>query len=96
LETLPNGRRHQIIERGGDHAYADNTPVYSVPEDHFFAMGDNRDRSQDSRFPKVGFVPKENLVGRAEIIFFSIEGQAWKIWTWPGSVRFDRLFDGIE
>lgn len=95
-ETLPNGRRHAIIEMDGDRSFSDETPVYTVPADHFFAMGDNRDSSQDSRFPRVGFVPKENLIGRAEILFFSIDGQAWKIWTWPWNVRFDRLFRRIE
>jgi len=95
-ETLPNGKRHYIIEDFGDRGPADNTPVYTVPEGHFFAMGDNRDNSQDSRFPQVGFVPKENLVGRAEFLFFSIEGNVWQVWTWPWTVRFDRLFTRID
>jgi len=56
-------------------SYADNTGVYNVPKDHFFVMGDNRDNSQDSRYIKsVGFIPFDNLVGRAELIFFS--------WNW--------------
>lgn len=96
-ETLPNGVEHLIWERGSDEVF-DNTPVFTVPEGHFFAMGDNRDSSQDSRSRNVGFIPKENLVGRAEFIFFSNNGSArfWEIWNWPSAVRFDRLFQPID
>jgi len=96
IETLPNGRRHYILEVSDDRALVDNTPVYIVPKEHYFMMGDNRDNSRDSRFGDVGFVPRENLVGRAEMLFFSIDGPAWRIWEWPMTVRFGRLFDGIE
>jgi len=96
VETLPNGKKHYIIEAEGDVGYKDNTGVYVVPRDHFFMMGDNRDNSTDSRFPSVHFVPKENFVGRAEFLFFSIDGSAWKIWQWFSTVRTDRLFTGIE
>ena len=96
IETLPNGKRHYILESQGDFGPADNTDVYIVPDGHFFAMGDNRDNSQDSRYPQVGFVPKKNLVGRAEFLFFSVNGSVWEIWKWPKSLRFDRLFQGIE
>ncbi|MDJ0945086.1 MAG: signal peptidase I [Kiloniellales bacterium] len=98
VETLPNGRRHLIRERS-DNEVTDNTSEYLVPEGHVFAMGDNRDNSQDSRsLFEVGYVPVENLIGRAEILFFSHNGTArfWEVWRWPWAVRFGRIFDGIE
>jgi signal peptidase I len=94
LETLPNGVSHRVIEADGDTGYWDNTNLYTVPAGQFFMMGDNRDRSADSRDESVvGFVPFENFVGRAEIIFFSIDEQsaAWKIWEWPWAVRWTRI-----
>lgn len=97
-ETLPNGRTHLIRERS-DSEVTDNTSEYQVPEGHVFAMGDNRDNSQDSRaLYDVGYVPVENLIGRAEILFFSHDGTArfWEVWRWPFAVRFGRIFDGIE
>jgi signal peptidase I len=93
-ETLPNGVSYttlDLVESG----FYDNTPVYHVPPGNFFMMGDNRDNSTDSRvLGQVGYVPFENIVGRAQIIFFSIyEGEyAWQIWRWPWSVRWSRLF----
>jgi len=96
IETLPNGRQHFILEET-DSGFADNTQIYTVPAGHYFGMGDNRDRSQDSRFlDAVGYIPRQNLVGRAEIKFFSIDGAAWKIWNWPWSLRFRRFFESIE
>jgi len=96
IETLPNGRKHYILEIS-DSLSSDNTPVYNVPEGHYFAMGDNRDSSRDSRFlDDVGFIPKENLVGRAEFLFFSINGDVWKPWQWGDSVRANRLFNSID
>ena len=69
-ETLPNGKSYNILDSDIT-SYADNTGIYNVPKDHFFVMGDNRDNSQDSRYIKsVGFIPFDNLVGRAELIFF--------------------------
>jgi signal peptidase I len=60
-------------------------------------MGDNRDNSRDSRFlGEVGYIPLQNLIGRAEFIFFSVNGDAWKIWDWYRTVRFDRIFQGIQ
>ena len=98
IETLPNGREHYILERS-DSGFLDNTQEYVVPEGHYFFMGDNRDSSQDSRvLGAVGFVPVENLVGRAEFLWFSLDSQAsfWEIWKWPGSLRFERLFQGVR
>ena len=96
IETLPNGVRHPILEEGDGRAY-DETPPFKVPEGHYFMMGDNRDNSLDSR-AAVGFVPAENLIGRAEILFFSTDGSAriWEIWNWPGAIRFSRIFDPVS
>lgn len=97
LETLPNGVQHVILE-ASDADHLDNTPEYVVPEGHFFMMGDNRDRSQDSRVMSiVGFVPAENLIGRAEVIWFSLrDASFWQIWKWPTRLRWGRLFRGIS
>ncbi len=97
IETLPEGVEHPVLEISDDAPF-DNTVEFTVPEDHFFMMGDNRDNSLDSRSVKVGFVPKNNLVGRAKFLFFSNDGSAawWQIWKWPMAVRWSRLFNGIE
>ena len=98
LETLPNGRQHRIIQMT-DNGPLDNTPVYDVPMGKYFMMGDNRDNSQDSRvLSAVGYVPAENLIGRAEFIFFSTDGSArlWEIWAWPFAIRYGRLFHGVH
>lgn len=97
-ETLPGGVRHALLEMT-DEGRLDNTPVYTVPEGCYFAMGDNRDNSQDSRVQrKVGFVPRENLAGRATFIFFSLKNGSpfWQFWLWPSHIRLDRLFKGIS
>jgi signal peptidase I len=97
-ELLPNGVHHLIVEESDD-GPLDNTPEYTVPPDHYFMMGDNRDNSQDSRvMSKVGFVPAENLVGKAEIIFFSLNDDtaAWEIWKWPFAIRYGRLLHPIK
>lgn len=98
LETLPNGVVHQIYEEGDDRPL-DNTPEFTVPEGHYFMMGDNRDNSQDSRVQQlVGFVPYDNLVGRAAFLFFSTNGYAslGEVWKWPMSIRYERLFKSIR
>ena len=95
-ETLPSGKSYNILDSDIT-SYADNTGIYNVPKDHFFVMGDNRDNSQDSRFIKsVGFIPFDNLVGRAELIFFS--------WNWrkigqkdcETSIEWRRIFKLIR
>lgn len=99
-ETLPNGVRHCIILRNGGRGEVENTQVFVVPPGTYFMMGDNRDDSADSRVEDsgVGDVPAENLVGRAEFIFFSTNGYArwWEIWNWPFTIRYDRLFTAIH
>jgi signal peptidase I len=92
-ETLPNGVSYYTLDLV-QNGFADNTQVYTVPAGQYFMMGDNRDNSTDSRFSQVGTVPFENLVGRAQLIFFSVyEGErAWEMWRWQFSVRWSRLF----
>jgi signal peptidase I len=92
-ETLPNGVSYTTLDLPYN-LQSDNTEVYHVPPGNYFMMGDNRHNSTDSRFPQVGYVPFENIVGRAQLIFFSVhEGErAWEIWRWPFSVRWGRLF----
>ena len=95
-EILPNGVSHDVLNIS-DTWMADNTPVFTVPEGHYFFMGDNRDNSEDSRFPAVtgglGFVPAEFLIGRADRIMFSSAGKSLLyFWTW----RPDRFFKAVE
>ena len=96
LETLPGGRSHRILDEV-DNGFLDNTAEYTVPAGHYFMMGDNRDDSNDSR-AEVGYVPSENLVGKAEIIFYSYNGTTpfWQFWNWPWEIRYDRLFNWID
>ena len=100
-EILPNGAMHHTLD-SNPNGNLDNTKIYTVPEGHFFAMGDNRDNSLDSRidnaYSGVGFIPAENLVGRAEFIFYSTNGGAeiWEIWKWGEATRFERLFTSVD
>ena len=97
-EALPNGKQHHILEMS-DEGRLDNTPPYTVPEHHYFMMGDNRDNSQDSRvMRRVGFVPEENLLGRAEFIFFSLKNGSpfWQVWKWIDHLRLDRMLKDIK
>ena len=93
-ETLPGGASHSILNVR--ESPLDNTPVYTVPEGHFFFMGDNRDNSNDSRVMPpngLGFVPFENLIGRADRVMFSSAGRSlFFFWTW----RPDRFFKAID
>jgi signal peptidase I len=98
IETLPNGVSHRILKMG-DNGPLDNTQIYHVPPDDYFMMGDNRDNSEDSRvLSAVGYVPAENLIGKAQFIFFSTNGSApfWEFWEWPFAIRYGRLFHAIR
>ncbi|MEP4476422.1 MAG: signal peptidase I [Lentilitoribacter sp.] len=95
-ETLPNGVSYDTLDLS-PRSPGDNTREFTVPEGHYFMMGDNRDNSSDSRFA-VGFVPYENLVGKAQVIFFSIQGGAspLEFWKWPSAVRGSRIFSSLN
>ncbi|MGF1447715.1 MAG: signal peptidase I [Pikeienuella sp.] len=99
VETLPGDNAHRVINIYGEvgteglpRSGPDNTPVFTVPEGHFFFMGDNRDNSVDSRDGRVGFVPFQNLIGRADIVAISSAGAFWELWNW----RFSRSLELID
>ncbi len=98
-ETLPNGRSFDTLDIATTEL--DDFPERRVPEHHLFLMGDNRDNSKDSRVPAelggLGFVPYENIVGRAEFTTFSLDGtQTLNPLTWPGALRGDRAFNSLR
>lgn len=94
-ETLPNGVAHHILDTSHSMPL-DNTNVYKVPRGHYFMMGDNRDNSQDSRvLSVVGYVPFENIIGPARIIFMSFDKPIWKIWHWFDSFRKNRFLKSL-
>ena len=97
-EILPNKNTYDIYEFKKNSIFIDtnNFKEFVVPEDHYFVIGDNRDNSQDSRF--IGPIPKDNLVGRAEIVFLSVDtsiASLFKFWTWYPSLRKDRFFTSL-
>lgn len=97
IETLPNGVSYNVLDFG--ETEADNTNEYVVPEAHYFMMGDNRDNSEDSRFlNRVGYVPIENFVGKANILFFSFKPEAslFRPWEWPFEIRWSRFFNWVH
>ena len=93
-ETLPNGVSYETYDMGNTRA--DNTKIFIVPDEMYFFMGDNRDNSKDSRF--IGSVPKDNLVGKAQIIFFATEGGSTilEFWKWPFDIQLNRIFKIIK
>jgi signal peptidase I len=95
-ETMSNGATYETLDLTPN-SIGDNTREFQVPDGHFFMMGDNRDNSTDSRF-SVGYVPYDHLVGRANIIFFSISGGAspLEIWRWPTQLRASRIFTMVR
>jgi signal peptidase I len=102
-ETLPNGRSYDTLACAPrpvtpGEIDPNNTEVYTVPPGEYFMMGDNRNNSEDSRFPDVRYVPFELFIGHARIIFFSLEGgsPAWAIWNWPWDIRWSRLLKIIH
>jgi signal peptidase I len=101
VETMPGGVKHEILGEPTtmpeDSLPQDTTVEFLVPPGQFFAMGDNRDNSLDSRLD-LGYVPLENLVGRADLRFISVEAGAhlWEFWRWPWTLRFGRFFGPIH
>jgi signal peptidase I len=109
-ETLPEGRSYVVTDRY-EAGRADNTAEFTVPAGNYFMLGDNRDDSTDSRFAPdgatgafladergLGFIPFENILGRADSIFFSADGSAGLLdfWNWPAAVRWERIFRGLS
>ncbi len=98
IEHLPNGVNHLIL-KATNRGFANNTPLYKVPPGHLFMMGDNRDFSEDSRFLNaVGYIPLQNIVGRARIVLFSVrlDHPLWEIWYLPFEIRWDRFLTIIH
>ena len=97
-EILPNGKKFETVYLKKD--TLTNSDTFVVPEDHYFFLGDNRDCSKDSRFlSSVGYVHKNNLVGKAQFIFFSSDksiGNIFEFWKWNKSIRSDRFFKKIN
>ena len=100
-EILPNGVSYQVLDIHRA-SFADNTREYEVPPGHYFLLGETRDTASDSWVTMVrggvGFGPSHNFLGRAEIIFFSMDDSAefWQVWRWPMAIRWGRLFKLVE
>lgn len=97
-ETLPSGVSYDTLDMGT--TIGDDTREFDVPPGHYFMMGDNRDNSADSRIDGsgVGYVPFDHIEGKAQMIFFSLDENTrpWMVWTWPWTVRWNRLFTVLD
>ena len=97
-ESLDNGAAYEILKEI-PLSRADSPRVYQVPEGHYFMMGDNRDNSTDSRYSNIiGYIPEENIIGRAEVIFFSVDTSfdVWRFWEWHEAIQWDRIWTPFD